>query len=353
MKLIPSRRAFTLIELLVVIAIIALLVGILMPSLSEARKNAKLIVDSVNLKNSGIAQANYATDFKDVGPAFSWTQYGRYPNTTGIPPSGYTSDNDAAMHQAVDILRRRSRNPGLMLQGPWTPHVLYTHLVILDYLGTRLPEPIMISPGDRLRKIWAEDPTAATASLSVPAIGSPANERWPYSSSYMTTPASYTPDVADANGVQARQGPEHFNFLLPSSNAYRYGPQKRSDVAFASQKVYMHDQQMRFFGKFDAPFLWRGAKVNCLFFDSSVRVSTTGESNLGGYALASTTWETPNFEYKPTPEVGESIWPGDPNGAFGLTGRYRWTAKQKQGIDFGGQNPFWQRFPGRTGTAPN
>jgi len=56
------RKAFTLIELLVVIATIALLLGILMPSLQRARKMAHAAVCRSNVKQWGLIFTMYAQD---------------------------------------------------------------------------------------------------------------------------------------------------------------------------------------------------------------------------------------------------------------------------------------------------
>ena len=53
------KRAFTLIELLVVIAVIAVLMGILMPSLQKAREQAKIVRCGSNLRQIVLALATY------------------------------------------------------------------------------------------------------------------------------------------------------------------------------------------------------------------------------------------------------------------------------------------------------
>lgn len=93
------QRGFTLIELLVVIAIIALLISILLPSLSRARELAKRAVCASNLHGIGQAMYIYAQDDPGVFPAIAqvWTPNNgamqnfnpanriAEPSTTGTP----------------------------------------------------------------------------------------------------------------------------------------------------------------------------------------------------------------------------------------------------------------------------
>lgn len=65
-----KREAFTLIELLVVIAIIAILLGILLPSLSRVRESAKRTRCATQIRQVGTALYAYAADWSGRLPYF-------------------------------------------------------------------------------------------------------------------------------------------------------------------------------------------------------------------------------------------------------------------------------------------
>ncbi len=78
-----GRRGFTLIELLVVVAIIALLISILLPSLSQAKEQAKTVKCVSNLRQIGIAMHSYFGEHND------WFPFWKHNNTPATYSHGF------------------------------------------------------------------------------------------------------------------------------------------------------------------------------------------------------------------------------------------------------------------------
>jgi len=98
----PARsaraRGFTLTELLVVIGVIALLIGILLPTLARAREASRRAQCLANLRTLGQALTLYANENKD-----------RLPNVNG---NGMWDDPDAADFVMIEFNRRYVKSPG-------------------------------------------------------------------------------------------------------------------------------------------------------------------------------------------------------------------------------------------------
>jgi prepilin-type N-terminal cleavage/methylation domain-containing protein len=94
-------KGFTLVELLVVIAIIAVLLAVLLPSLSKVRLVAEEVLCRQNLKQYGIAGVLYSDDNSGRFPG-AWDSVYKQKD----PAGSYVSDYYCLWHD-------KTRNPGL------------------------------------------------------------------------------------------------------------------------------------------------------------------------------------------------------------------------------------------------
>lgn len=104
-------RAFTLIELLVVIAIIAVLVGILIPTLAGAREATRSAACLGNLRQIMIICRVYADANKGAGPAIG-VPYGTLPNWALVVQSeaGQVGTTTAELYRERSLLVCPSAN---------------------------------------------------------------------------------------------------------------------------------------------------------------------------------------------------------------------------------------------------
>ena len=331
-----AARGFTLIELLLVVAIIALLVGILLPALANSRRAARTGVCQSNMRQQGVAMHTYAADFKDSLYSFSWKRNQSLSNFGDL--NNATSDVDAASNQMVDIVRRLGdRTQGETPKfgaGSFFPYFRYSHLVLQDYLGTRLPDPTVACPEDPDQRRWGLDPRGYDQGKYQPNYGTGGNNwRWPYRSNYWITVGAF-----DKNTVGQRARPADYGHLFVSTGpTVKYGGRSLNEVAFPGNKVFLYEQYGRHTQqKFDYRtfFGLDTSRVVVQMFDNSVSLKNSKDANRGN--------ANPNV---PMGTVSTTAYNADgttpdpraPNGSILSYVRFQYTRGGLRGVDFGGK----------------
>ncbi len=162
-KVARARQGFTLIELLVVVAIIALLISILLPSLRDARDQAKVAKCLAHYRQMMTVTVQYFLDYDDNFPF--WTP----GKTTGICSWAYggkTSHPDLYSKDSPFYITIDERPFNVYLLGGKVPGDLYDDSGV--NIIRRGEVPVLQCPGDRSthQYIWNEWTSGAVTGAS-------------------------------------------------------------------------------------------------------------------------------------------------------------------------------------------
>ncbi|MFG0282877.1 MAG: type II secretion system protein [Phycisphaerales bacterium JB039] len=326
-------QGFTLIELLVVVAIIALLIGILLPGLGQARRAARGAVCQSNLGQYAIAFATYQAQWKDLIAAYSWKPHEDYSKWPELNKAG--DYPQAAMNQAVDILRRLADRVDIAKMTDRIPHRRFTHLILNEQLGHRLPEPSMACPEDRTLVSWQASPEYLDPDPGSAGSVKPTSEEFkqilPYSSTYQVVPVAWARDMRSPDRVNTVEQSRSDHNLFSMGTA-PLGGRGAWEIRFPSQKVGAFEYHDRHSARMPLFYAYEQARCAQMFWDGSVRFELTANANPGFQ---------PNRQAHPLPTVYQYHPYGfEPPTVSGkesdtVSGYYRWTRGGLTGVDYG------------------
>ena len=109
-------RAFTLIDVLVTIFVVAVLVAIMLPSMSAVRESTRRVLCGSNVRQITIGIAMYADDHRGALPS---SAFGLQPQTSGSSKSGASSSSTPMLTKmdSLRISRTRLGQSGVVWDG--------------------------------------------------------------------------------------------------------------------------------------------------------------------------------------------------------------------------------------------
>ncbi len=124
-----DRRGFTLVELLVVIIIIGILAGLLLPAVQNARESARKASCGSNIRQWGLAVAEFSTAYKEEFPMLGEAEEGGHWSGFVLPFVEQTAmfsalkfgSTDWASGVAVENPQMESPSPVLRQMQPARP----------------------------------------------------------------------------------------------------------------------------------------------------------------------------------------------------------------------------------------
>ncbi len=198
------RRAFTLIELLVVIAIIAVLIALLLPAVQAAREAARRSQCINNMKQLGLALANYESANGSYPPGSARESVGPNGTLHGVTPNGYYISNSIFIRLLPQLEQQSMYN------------------AFNQSLSCYLSDQATVT-GAGLNVLWCPSDGAVINYRTVYPSGGAANGNGPYDSlPWPITYSSYAGNIGTYDHIPARKDPNYTQQLSQMNGIFYY-----------------------------------------------------------------------------------------------------------------------------------